>query len=462
MRGFRTRKGKGVVLLYDPEPLDVWIDKEIKVTAEGKQVHAESGKLLTKQERGEYKAFLKRHAERNEDARQADKLFHICDKYLPQQADETRKYETDSDEKGDRAKQQNVDTDGGDDKSPTLELRAELPAEAHHSKATSVRKENEGSQPRDDETPPDWGDESQTDEDTAHNNRGEASWDKGRVNQLGSRKVAGQKHRGEKMRLYKEVCNRYDLNAKPGTQQPTICRQGTGFTPIHKSWKLAKMFIENVIHIEEMWALELRNELTALWNQRCLDCLVMQVAVQRVCYACSNKGSNALDLAADAGRAFSLNPSTTLQKRGNLFGTSESSGNLFGTSESSGNLFGTSESSGNLFGTSESSGAPSDPDTKINIFGGATEAALLPAALAIVLSRMERSDSFLPSRPALGLVWGTLGKGGFPSRGQVSESDEKPQNIFAEGDKTPKHQVRITATRKLAKMFIENGIHIEE
>ena len=24
-----------------------------------------------------------------------------------------------------------------------------------------------------------------------------------------------------------------------------------GFTPIHKSWKLAKMFIENVIHIEE-------------------------------------------------------------------------------------------------------------------------------------------------------------------------------------------------------------------
>ncbi|CAE6930267.1 unnamed protein product [Symbiodinium sp. KB8] len=201
MRGFRTRKGKGVVLLYDPEPLDVWIDKEIKVTAEGKQVHAESGKLLTKQERGEYKAFLKRHAERNEDARQADKLFHICDKYLPQQADETRKYETDSDEKGDRAKQQNVDTDGGDDKSPTLELRAELPAEAHHSKATSVRKENEGSQPRDDETPPDWGDESQTDEDTAHNNRGEDAacnkwpWgEQGRPSDLGrSEGVLGQR-----------------------------------------------------------------------------------------------------------------------------------------------------------------------------------------------------------------------------------------------------------------------------
>ena len=90
MRGFRTRKG--VVLLYDPEPLDVWINKEIEVTAEGKQVHAESGKLLTKQERGEYKAYLKRHAERNEDARQADKLFHIVDKYLPQQADETRAF----------------------------------------------------------------------------------------------------------------------------------------------------------------------------------------------------------------------------------------------------------------------------------------------------------------------------------------------------------------------------------
>ncbi|OLP75498.1 hypothetical protein AK812_SmicGene44690 [Symbiodinium microadriaticum] len=121
-----------------------------------------------------------------------------------------------------------------------------------------------------------------------------------------------------------------------------------------------------------MWALELRNELTALWNQRCLDCLVMQVAVQRVCYACSNKGSNALDLAADAGRAFSLNPSTTLQKRGNLFGTSESSG------------------------------APSDPDTKINIFGGATEAALLPAALAIVLSRRPMKRT---AQPKARTVW---------------------------------------------------------
>ena len=257
MRGFRTRKGKGVVLLYDPEPLDVWIDKEIKVTAEGKQVHAESGKLLTKQERGEYKAFLKRHAERNEDARQADKLFHICDKYLPQQADETRAFvaryptrartllpkvrkirdrlrreggpsqaaERRRSERGEAGTESRgsdpqssaptpltarnnqdgtttaEDTDGGDDKSPTLELRAELPAEAHHSKATSVRKENEGSQPRDDETPPDWGDESQTDEDTAHNNRGEDAacnkwpWgEQGRPSDLGrSEGVLGQR-----------------------------------------------------------------------------------------------------------------------------------------------------------------------------------------------------------------------------------------------------------------------------
>ncbi|OLQ01647.1 hypothetical protein AK812_SmicGene15603 [Symbiodinium microadriaticum] len=88
MTGFRTRKG--VVLLYDPEPLDAWINREIEETEEGEYVDTDTSKALTKQEGPQYRAFLQRHESRNEDARQADKLFHIVDKYLPLQADETR------------------------------------------------------------------------------------------------------------------------------------------------------------------------------------------------------------------------------------------------------------------------------------------------------------------------------------------------------------------------------------
>ena len=243
MSGFRTRKG--VVLLYDPEPLDVWINKEIEVTAEGKHIHAESGKTLTRQERGEYQAYLRRHAKRNEDARQADKLFHIVDKYLPQQADETRAFvarfptrarsllpkvrkirnrfrregrpskaaERRRSERGKpgttsrgsdlrpstptvRSNTDRVtavgDTDRGDDMRPTLELRAALPEGAHNSQALRVKTENEGSPPRDDDTPPDWGDDSQTDDDTAR-----ANWpwgEQGRPSDLGrSEGVLGQR-----------------------------------------------------------------------------------------------------------------------------------------------------------------------------------------------------------------------------------------------------------------------------
>ena len=91
MTGFRARKG--VVLLYDPEPLDAWISREIEETEEGEYVDTDTSKTLTKQEGTQYRAFLQRHESRNEDARQADKLFlHIVDKYLPLQADETRAF----------------------------------------------------------------------------------------------------------------------------------------------------------------------------------------------------------------------------------------------------------------------------------------------------------------------------------------------------------------------------------
>ena len=90
LTGFRTRKG--VVLLYEPDPLDVWIGKRIEKTAEGDYVDTQTGEALSRQGGKKYVAYLKRHESRNETARQADKLFHIVDKYLPLQADETRAF----------------------------------------------------------------------------------------------------------------------------------------------------------------------------------------------------------------------------------------------------------------------------------------------------------------------------------------------------------------------------------
>ena len=90
LSGFRTRKG--VVLLYEPDPLDAWIGKGVVQQPGGALVHAETGGALTRRETKQYAAFCQRHTARNEEARLADKLFHIVDKYLPLQADETRAY----------------------------------------------------------------------------------------------------------------------------------------------------------------------------------------------------------------------------------------------------------------------------------------------------------------------------------------------------------------------------------
>ena len=72
-----------MVLLYEPDPLDAWIGKRVEQQPGGALVHAETGGALV---------FCQRHTARNEEARLADKLFHIVDKYLPLQADETRAY----------------------------------------------------------------------------------------------------------------------------------------------------------------------------------------------------------------------------------------------------------------------------------------------------------------------------------------------------------------------------------
>ena len=90
LTGFRTFKG--VVLLYEPNPLDAWIGKQVQQQPGGTYAYTESGEALTKKEVKQYKAFCRRHSERGEEARLADKLFHIVDKHLPLQADETRAY----------------------------------------------------------------------------------------------------------------------------------------------------------------------------------------------------------------------------------------------------------------------------------------------------------------------------------------------------------------------------------
>ena len=63
-----------------------------RAAARGSLVNAETGGTLTRQEAKQYTAYCQRHTVRNEEARLADKLFHIVDKYLPLQADQTRAY----------------------------------------------------------------------------------------------------------------------------------------------------------------------------------------------------------------------------------------------------------------------------------------------------------------------------------------------------------------------------------
>ena len=216
------------MLLYDPDPLDAWIGKVIETTKEGKYVDTETGKALSKQEGKKYVAYLQRHESRNEVARQADKLFHILDKYLPLQADETRAFVARFPERvhtllpkvrkirnklrqdggtdpatgeftsqgdssghgsGDALLQLTAETahtvtkhvttesrlrEGdtrGDSSKPSAALQGELPQPAEradHNEAHRARMVRRGSSPPDEDTPPDWGDDNQTDDDTTH------------------------------------------------------------------------------------------------------------------------------------------------------------------------------------------------------------------------------------------------------------------------------------------------------
>ncbi|CAE7948989.1 npp-10, partial [Symbiodinium sp. KB8] len=99
---------------------------------------------------------------------------------------------------------------------------------------------------------------------------------------------------------------------------------------------------------------------------------------------------------------------------------------------------------------------PADPDTKINIFGGATEAEKRFASAggdassgSLFGSGSESGSGLFAGIPSSGALFGLpaegastgglLGSLGGAKKSQAIESDEKP-NIFAEGDKTPKHQ----------------------
>ena len=89
MTGFETKRG--LVLLYNPEPGDEWIKRTI-VKAPGGLQDTATGKMLTKAQTKAYESFLRRHHDRNEVGRKADKLVRLVDKYLPLQADETRAF----------------------------------------------------------------------------------------------------------------------------------------------------------------------------------------------------------------------------------------------------------------------------------------------------------------------------------------------------------------------------------
>ena len=90
MTAFATRKG--LTLFYEPEPLDEWIGKDVQEDDKGRLRDMETGGILPQARANNYKASQRRHRERNEVGRLADKLTHIVDKYLPMQAEETRIY----------------------------------------------------------------------------------------------------------------------------------------------------------------------------------------------------------------------------------------------------------------------------------------------------------------------------------------------------------------------------------
>ena len=89
MAGFKTRRG--LMLLYDPTPDDVWINRPI-ARIRGGWKDTSTGEVLSKTQAQAYSKFPRRHLDRNKVGDIADKLVRMVDKYLPLQADETRAY----------------------------------------------------------------------------------------------------------------------------------------------------------------------------------------------------------------------------------------------------------------------------------------------------------------------------------------------------------------------------------
>ena len=78
MTGFETRKG--LMLLYEPESGDEWINKTI-VKTEVRLMDTSTGEALNKKQAKAYATYLRRHLARNREGRQADRFVHIVDKY---------------------------------------------------------------------------------------------------------------------------------------------------------------------------------------------------------------------------------------------------------------------------------------------------------------------------------------------------------------------------------------------
>ena len=91
MTAFATRRG--LTLLYEPEPLDEWIGRDIQQQSNRHYQDMVTGGVLTTAKAKAYRTFQARQTQRAQcSGRMADKLVCIVDKYLPLQAEETRIY----------------------------------------------------------------------------------------------------------------------------------------------------------------------------------------------------------------------------------------------------------------------------------------------------------------------------------------------------------------------------------
>jgi len=286
-----------------------------------------------------------------------------------------------------------------------------------------------------------------------------------------------EKHKGKEMHLYKKVCSRYDLNpaklyADPKSwesEDKDVKDDDDDADPATTSTPAPSPLPSGVPPIPSLFLSGSSGNQTS--GGSIFGATATTGAGSLFGSSTASTGSGSIFGASTGSTGGSIFGDSKVASTGSLFGTPASTGaGIFGSSTNSGagNLFGASESSGSsgsLFGASApGTGSsifsipppPADPDTKINIFGGATEAEKRFASAggdassgSLFGSGGEPGSGLFAGIPSSGGLFGLpaegasggglLGSLGSTKKSQP-ESEEKPQNIFAEGDKTPKHQ----------------------